>query len=251
MARVGIMCSAAHSEWVGQFVGRTRRSAPSKRQDAGRLGKAAVVTDVHADLEAARVVDRERPVAGVDEHVDPQERQMDLAIGADHAVRTGQHAGVEQPRRRRAPAVRRCRSTDAARRPRSPRRTGALSSETACASPSSRDWRSRSPRGHTPGRRPACARPPPPRSSRSRICSRFAVEPAQLRLHLDGGHAVGRRTRGSIVVTPLTVADPASVTRLAGLGILTGSAELDRHRLRSRCSARAPPRRSRGPGRTS
>ena len=87
MARVGIMCSAAHSECVGQLVGRTRRSAPSSDRTRARLGERAVVADVHPDPETARVVDGERPVARVDEHVDPQVRQVDLAIGADHARR--------------------------------------------------------------------------------------------------------------------------------------------------------------------
>ena len=56
-----------------------------QRQDARRLGKTAVIADVHANLQAARVVNRERPVAGVDEHVDAQKRQMHLAIAPDHS----------------------------------------------------------------------------------------------------------------------------------------------------------------------
>ena len=46
----------------------------------------------------AALMNRERRVAGVGEHVDAQVRKMHLAIGGDDAVRAGEHARVEQPR---------------------------------------------------------------------------------------------------------------------------------------------------------
>ena len=61
-----------------------------QRQDAGRLGKAAVVADVDADAKAAEVVDGERPVARRGEAIDSQERQMDFAVAGNEACRPDQ-----------------------------------------------------------------------------------------------------------------------------------------------------------------
>ena len=136
IARVGIMCSAAHSECVGQLVGRTTRSAPSKRQHAGRLGKRPVVADVHPDPQPAQVVDRERPVAGVGEHVDAEERQVNLAIRPDqppgptrtHALNSLEPSRSSSPKTQPQP-VRSARSTTFA--------TSGPSIRTAWARPSS------------------------------------------------------------------------------------------------------------------
>jgi len=67
-----------------------------QRQDAGRLGETAVVTNVHSDAEAAEVVDGERPVARRGETVHSEIRQVDFTIGGDEAVGADEGAGVEQ-----------------------------------------------------------------------------------------------------------------------------------------------------------
>ena len=90
------MCSAA-SFGVGRPVGRQdEQVGPEEREHAARLGERAVVADVHPDLDAPGLVDRERAVARVGEAIDAEERQMDLAIGRDQARRADQDAGVEQ-----------------------------------------------------------------------------------------------------------------------------------------------------------
>ena len=74
---------AVHSAPGGQLVGSTIRSAPSiarHREDSGN-----------------DFVNSNRSVAGRGEHVQPQIRQMDFAVAADHAVRPDQHRGIEQP----------------------------------------------------------------------------------------------------------------------------------------------------------
>ena len=85
MARAGISVRAVLMAPVGQLVGSTIRSAPQQHQATRRFGKAAVVADVHAEAQAADVVDRERLIARRREAIDAEERQMNLAIGGDDA----------------------------------------------------------------------------------------------------------------------------------------------------------------------
>ena len=117
------MCSAAHSEWVGQLVGRTSRSAPSRRQHPAGLGERPVVADVHPDPQPARVVDRERPVAGVGEAC----RRRGTAGGPCGTIATrpagpDQDAGVEEAVAVALRGSRRSRRRRAAGTPRPPAR---------------------------------------------------------------------------------------------------------------------------------
>ena len=83
---------------VGGPVGRQDQEVgPQQGQHAGRLGERAIIADVHADPHARNLVDGERPVARVHEHVDAQKRQVHLAIRPDHTLRSDQDAGIEQP----------------------------------------------------------------------------------------------------------------------------------------------------------
>ena len=145
---------------------------------------------MHPDPDAARVVDGERPVARVDEHVDAQVRQVDLAIGADHAIGSGQNAGVEEPR-----AVPLEQPEDAVA-------PGSLAGrdDLAHRGPVDRDGMRQAllAAGEPVAREGALGEDHEVRPGRGRLAEplddarEVLVEPAQLRVHLDGGHAIGR-----------------------------------------------------------
>jgi hypothetical protein len=172
MARVGIMCSAAHSECVGQLVGKTSRSAPSRDRTRADSGN------------------EERPIARVHEHVDPQVRQVDLAIRADHAVRPGQDAGVEQPR-----TVPLQQAEDAIAS-----RSRAGRDDAGHLIPIDRDGMRQPlfPAGEAVTGEGALREDDQVRPAAGRLGEAFEdamevlVQTAQLGIHLDGGHAVGR-----------------------------------------------------------
>ena len=68
-----------------------------KGQYAGRFGEGPVVADVHADSQSFELMHRKREVTGVDEHVDAQKRQVDLAIDSLNSIWADQDTGVEEP----------------------------------------------------------------------------------------------------------------------------------------------------------
>ena len=82
---------AATGKLVGWATGRRPRARASRH-----LGEAEVVADLDADPAERRVPDVEL-VAGGDEAVDAEERQVGLPVGADQAVGSDEHGRVAEP----------------------------------------------------------------------------------------------------------------------------------------------------------
>ena len=75
----------------GDQVGSEQCQAPR------RLGKCRVVADIHAHIDASRLVNVERSVSVIDMLVDAEKRQMSLPVTANDSERPSQHGRIENP----------------------------------------------------------------------------------------------------------------------------------------------------------
>ncbi len=71
---------------------------PGESEGAGRFGEGGVVTDEQADIQVARGMNGIRAVAVGGVHVDAEERQVCLAIGADQSRGADEERSVEEAR---------------------------------------------------------------------------------------------------------------------------------------------------------
>ena len=183
------MCSAAHSECVGQFVGRTSRSAPSRvstRPASGKLRRSRCACRPARPRRRGRRTGGRR---GRRTGRRPRNGRWTLRYDPTRPVGPDQGAGVEESIAVAfeqaedgvdAPSSAQAAATFADARPGD--RLGELQSPRPCS-------RSRSRSGRTRGRRRASPRAAAASRSLPRIAWRLRADLAELRLHLHGRHA--------------------------------------------------------------
>ena len=184
-ARASVITSVCTFAATGKFVGCATMSAPFERERARHLGEAEVVADLDADPAERRVPDVEL-VAGRDEAVDAEERQVRLPVRADQARRGRRGRRRCGAGRRRARAGRRRRACRAARtRAPAPRRRRARASPRRTTGPP-RGCRTCSPGSRTRAARAARAPAAAASSSRAEAGLEVPLRLAELRVEL--GH---------------------------------------------------------------